>query len=241
MEDLRGLPTLKAAAEGSLAPWWRWPAIFTIVGIAALAIDLPVSYWCRADMPPRELQKLVILCEIFGHGFGAVILVIGLAVLDPARRKFSVRVLTAALGSGLLANVLKLVVARTRPHGFDYSLTVWDTIHQWFPPLDAPANLRSFPSSHTATAIGLAIAFSWLYPRGRWLFACLTVMVALQRINGTAHYLSDTLFGAALGSLFAPLCLPGGMLAPLFERIERRKSDPRLPQVDSPPIDSLAA
>ena len=62
---------------------------------------------------------------------------------------------------------------------------------------------QSFPSGHTATAVGLAIALCWLYPQGCRLFAGLAVLVALQRIHSGAHFLSDTLVSAGLAVALA--------------------------------------
>ena len=67
--------------------------------------------------------------------------------------------------------------------------------------------MQSFPSAHTATAVGLAIGLSWMYPRGRWLFAVFAALVACQRMQSCAHYLSDTLFGATVGFLVATVCI----------------------------------
>jgi undecaprenyl-diphosphatase len=69
------------------------------------------------------------------------------------------------------------------------------------------SKMQAFPSAHTATAFGLAIGLTWLYPRGRWLFATFAVLVACQRIQSGAHFLSDTFFGAALGCVVAAVCI----------------------------------
>ena len=61
-------------------------------------------------------------------------------------------------------------------------------------------DLHSFPSGHTATAVGLAISLD-ADPRGRWLFAVFAALASLQRMTAGAHYLSDSLFGAALACL----------------------------------------
>jgi membrane-associated phospholipid phosphatase len=79
----------------------------------------------------------------------------------------------------------------------------------------------------------LAVALGWLYPRGRWLFAAFAVMVACQRMEGGAHYLSDTLVGAAIGCLVATACVKRGWLAAQFERLERRHRE-RFPWTEEP-------
>jgi membrane-associated phospholipid phosphatase len=81
---------------------------------------------------------------------------------------------------------------------------------------------QGFPSSHTATAAGLAIVLAYFYPRGRWLFPALVVLVAGQRLIDQFHFLSDTFWGAAVGCIFAPLCVYGSGLARGFDRLEER-------------------
>jgi membrane-associated phospholipid phosphatase len=61
--------------------------------------------------------------------------------------------------------------------------------------------VRSFPSGHSATAVALAIALSWIYPRGRWVFAVLAFMACLQRLVSGAHFLSDIMAGSDIAVL----------------------------------------
>jgi membrane-associated phospholipid phosphatase len=143
-------------------------------------------------------------------------------VLDPARRRKLARVLAMSFGAGMVANWLKLLVARVRPHRFDFAGTVQDTFLRWLP-LGAGGSARqSFPSGHTATAVGLAIGLAWLYPRGRWLFAGMAVLVASQRVVSGAHYCSDTLVGMAVGWVFAMPFLHNAWLAAQFDKLESR-------------------
>ena len=97
---------------------------------------------------------------------------------------------------------------------------VAESFGRWFPLLGEGSAGQSFPSAHTATAVGLAIALSWLYPRGRWMFATLALLVACQRIESGYHFASDTIFGAAVGLFIAIACLKNGRLARRFDRIE---------------------
>ena len=157
-----------------------------------------------------------------GHGVGILLIAVTIAVLDPARRVALPRLLTAALGSGLAANLLKLSLSRTRPAHFHWNGNGFDTFCDWFPLLGNSSWTQSFPSSHTAVAAGLAVVLSWMYPRGRWLFPAFAALAGGQRILEEAHYLSDVLWGAAVGCVFAPLCVYGSTLAQFFDRLETR-------------------
>ncbi|MBN2022182.1 MAG: phosphatase PAP2 family protein [Pirellulales bacterium] len=188
--------------------------------LAALAIDVPVAVWCREGRVPGDLAKVLTFSEAFGHGIGVVMLAVAVFVLDPGRRAMLPRVLACSLGAGMCANVLKLLVARMRPRAFDLSASVFDSFTQFLPLGAGGSAAQSFPSAHVATAVGLAFALAWLYPRGRGYFAVLAVLVGGQRIESTAHFPSDVFFGAALGCLAATVCLGEGPVARWFARHE---------------------
>jgi membrane-associated phospholipid phosphatase len=211
------LPRLRTISQ-----LWACAAVLAGLGVASLAIDLPLAGWAHRDACPAIVQKLCGLSETFAHGVGVAMILVLIAVLDPWHRYTLPRIAAAALGSGLLANVFKLLVARTRPHHFDSGADVLDSFHAWFPLLGNRSWEQGFPSSHAATAAGLAIALACLYPRGRWLFPCLAALAGLQRVLSEAHFLSDVFWGAAVGSVFAPLCIYGSRLARAFDRLEER-------------------
>ena len=142
------------------------------------------------------------MAETFGNGLGVLVLAIIVAVLDRRHRLGWLGMLASAWGAGMAANVLKLIVARTRPAHFDFQAgELWDSFGRWLPLVQHGHVEQSFPSAHTATAVGLAIALARLFPHGRWLFAVLAALVAAQRVAVGAHYVSDTLVGAAVGWL----------------------------------------
>lgn len=57
----------------------------------------------------------------------------------------------------------------------------------------------SFPSGHTAAAVGFAAAVAATSPWWGTAAAIPTAMVALERVHSGAHYLSDVAAGAAVG------------------------------------------
>lgn len=175
-----------------------------LASLAALLVDCPLARWCLDGNCPRLLRDLFEVCLPFGLGIGALVVALAIYELDPHGRRALWWVLACALLSGLAANGMKLLVARTRPRGFDFTGDVWTTFGPWLPETGAR---QSFPSGHTATAAGLALALMVLYPRGRRVFALLAVLVACQRIECGAHYLSDVLCSAAVGCLVVACCL----------------------------------
>ena len=173
--------------------------------------------------------------EPFGHGVGVLLVLIAVHQLDPRRRYAIPRLLAMSLGAGLAANVVKLVIARARPFNFNFEGGVADTFGEWFPVLSGGTTNQSFPSAHTATAVGLAVGLIWIYPRGRWLFVTLAMMVACQRVESGYHYLSDTVIGAGIGLFVAMACLNDRRLAAWFGQLEShlRSRQARSPDSDA--------
>jgi membrane-associated phospholipid phosphatase len=219
-------PQAATANMSSTRPPWRLLAVMALLlaAPAAVIIDCPLARWCHDDNCPRLARDFLGLCELFGHGLGLVVIALAIHQLDPLRRRVLPLVIGAALGSGLTANVIKLLVNRTRPRCFDFDTGVWASFAGWFPLLSAGSGGQSFPSAHVATAAGLAVALTWLYPAGRNFFLILVFLVACQRLEASSHYLSDVLVGAAVGFLIGATilrlggrgvdALEAGMVAP---------------------------
>ena len=190
-----------------------------LAAAGALGIDVSVGQWCRAD---RDLDRFFGKFEPFGHGLGVATILISVWLLDPGRRWAIPRVLTVAAASGLAVDLVKVLVVRVRPSHFDFQGSVWTTFGDWLPLGSAGSAGQSFPSGHTATAVGLAVALAWLYPRGRWLFPTLAALVACQRVETGAHWPSDVLAAAAVGCLVGWCCLGTSPISKAFDRWESR-------------------
>jgi membrane-associated phospholipid phosphatase len=228
-----------SAAMPQFCPTYRrffLPLLLAAAAVASLALDLSVGMKTRRwnDKFILEHNKDIKnlhdnlgwfdTFEPFGHGRGVVLVLLALHQLDPKRRWAIPRLAACALAAGGAANLLKLIVARTRPNDLplDFSGSVWDTFGDWLPMFSSQSGLQSFPSAHTAAAAGFAAALIWLYPQGRWFFISLVALVGCQRIFSGAHFPSDVLIGAAAGCLAATFFLYVGRLPILFDRWELR-------------------
>lgn len=138
--------------------------------------------------------------------FGSIWLLLPLASFGAAwlgfrgRRKESGFLLLALLGATVLAQLVKLWVARPRPDLYAISLPM-------------PADL-SFPSAHSMQVAALATALFLLLTRQRaeWhnplkatlamLLAALVVSVGLSRIYLQVHFPSDVLAGLLAGTFW---------------------------------------
>ncbi|MGH7135624.1 MAG: phosphatase PAP2 family protein [Pirellulales bacterium] len=180
--------------------WFVPPIVLLLLAGVALAIDMPVARWAQGRNYPRAVRELMSLAEAFGHGVGVSLVVVTVYTLDPARRRRLPRSIIAVVAAGCGANLIKLLISRSRPGATDLlHLDAWHTFAGWLPLGHNGSPWQSFPSAHTATAVGLALVLSSLYPQGRRLFALFAVAVGLQRILGGAHFPSDVLAGAAIG------------------------------------------
>ena len=181
---------------------WILPFAFAVASILAMSIDIRIASVFKNGLPKslRSLGELLENCETFGHGYGVTLILIAVVVLDPLKWKCLPWLISGSLGSGMMANLLKLSVHRIRPRDFDLTnATVWDTFSRGSVGVK---EMQSMPSAHTATAVGLAVMLSAIYPRGRWYFVVLAILVGLQRITTSAHFPSDVCAGAAVGCLF---------------------------------------
>lgn len=216
-------PRVFSASQGGE---WKRGRIFVVALCLALAaacallIDIPVAVWAGEVRLPGDLKRVIRLAEVFGFGATVVLIILTAAVLDRRTWRIGLRLAASALGAGIVADGVKLLVARQRPRFADIdSTTALDTFSTWLPALNGDAHSsaygyewQSFPSAHSATAAGLAVGLALLHPRGRWLFAAFAALACFQRIDAEAHYLSDCLAGAAIGCVVAAVAarLPAG-------------------------------
>jgi membrane-associated phospholipid phosphatase len=180
---------------------------------------------------PGDLVRLIRLAEAFAYGGSVAILIVAAPTLDPRGWRVAPRLAIGAFGAGLAADLTKLIlVARLRPGAADLSGSVGATFVAWLPAmageqlealgLKYSSKLQSFPSGHTATAVGFAIALTTLYPRGWWLFAVLAILAGTQRMVSQSHFLSDVLAGAALGCIVGAICTSATPIGRWLARLE---------------------
>ena len=135
------------------------------------------------------------------------VLFLALAALDQARlTRLSQAVLAAAMVRvgflflaigvpGLFVAIVKRMIGRARP-------LVGGSLDPYlFAPFIWRADYASLPSGHTTTAFSVLVAFGTLWPRARtalWIYA---LAILDSRLAVTAHYPSDVLAGAVVGTV----------------------------------------
>src|SRR5262249_13176715 len=123
--------------------------VLAALGLAALPLDLPVARWFHDGHCPGEVMRCLAFGETYAPGFGVCWLVLSVFAPD-GRRSLLPRAVALSLGAGLLANIVKLLVVRTRPHEFDLAAgrSVLETFGQWLPVRHVVSGEQSFPSAH---------------------------------------------------------------------------------------------
>ena len=99
--------------------------------------------------------------------------------------------------SGILAQVIKHIAGRARPKLMP-ELGAYS-----FDPLSVKASLASFPSGHATTVFAAAVALSLFVPRARLALFAFALVIAIARVLAGAHYPSDVVAGALLGTFVA--------------------------------------
>lgn len=194
---------------------WAIPGVaFALALAAAHALDGPAHVALRAaDAPLAESKDWYRLLRIMGYGLTWLGVGVALVLLDgprspaPGSRWHWPSALArgpflagSALGAGLLAEGLKLVIRRARPEhpgagddGLPYAFAPWSA--GW------DSSDFGLPSSHAAVAFGAAFALAHLLPRLAPLLMLWAVGCAWTRLLSGDHYLSDVILGAAVGYL----------------------------------------
>lgn len=185
-----------------------WLTVWLLLLVAAFAADQPVKQRLYArsfhDESAQVMKGMWYATAVKSLGDVRAVLVLGVALIAAKWldwRRAVVMVLCAS--TAIASDVIKWVAGRQRPIGKDGLLTpLFD-----FSPFVRPPAGFAFPSGHTMLAFATASCLAVYYPRWRYVFFGLAVLVGLERIAELAHHVSDVVAGAGLGILLGQLVL----------------------------------
>ncbi len=196
-------PPRRGAAEAAVAASAAAAAL-------AVAACLDATLARAAAHAPRALVAFGLVVTEFGRSeyMFAVSALIGLAAVAALRRghrawrgsslrlvaERALYVFLAVALSGIVDQVLKHVIGRARPR----LLRLDGPFH--FEPLSIVDVLASFPSGHTTSAFAAAVALGLVRPAWRGRLLAAACLIGASRVLVGAHYPSDVVGGAALGT-----------------------------------------
>jgi len=102
-------------------------------------------------------------------------------------------VVILVLSDQLSSSVIKPLIGRVRPC---FALENVRLL------IDQP-NSNSFPSSHAANISAMATLFTIQYPKFKWIYIAIAIIISYSRIAVGVHYPLDVLGGALLGIVCA--------------------------------------
>lgn len=118
-----------------------------------------------------------------------------LFLLEEHKRRWIIPLWISISLSAASTIVLKILVQRARPfealtlplvQGADYTFSFWNT---------------SFPSLHTAAVFSLVPILGKEFPKLKWFWMTLALLISFSRVYIGVHYLSDALAACLIGLL----------------------------------------
>jgi membrane-associated phospholipid phosphatase len=182
----------------------RQLAVFTVLVGALVAagyfgVDLPVARTGR-DLDVNIVnvfQYITVLGEAGWYLVGTALL--GLLFHFFWKREEWARrclfIFTAIAASGLITDLIKWLMGRWRPKAY------FDQQIYGFGLFGSGYEQTSFPSGHATTVWALSLSLAVIFPRYRFLWYGLAIIVSISRMVVGAHYLSDILAGLYVAAM----------------------------------------
>ncbi len=164
-----------ARAVSHAPPWVVWPfQQITDFGLSGWFLwPLGLLFLALAALPPLTGFSQAVLAAVMVR-VGFLFLAIGVP--------------------GLTVSIVKRLIGRARP------LAIGHIDPFAFAPFIWRPDYASLPSGHATTAFSVLVAFGTLWPRARTALLLYALAISLSRVMVMAHYPSDVLAGAVVGS-----------------------------------------
>ena len=182
--------------------WWLVAAMLAAALVAHFAADEALARTAQANRLV-ESQVLQWTTELGEAGWwlvpAGVVFAVAAAHRQHNRARWAFAMIAAVGGSGIVVNLLKMAIGKSRPK------LLFDEGRLDFTPFSYGHAVNGFPSGHATTCAAAAVVLALAFPRGRAAFLAAGFALALTRVAIHAHYLSDVCAGFALGTACALL------------------------------------
>jgi membrane-associated phospholipid phosphatase len=181
------------------------PVPLVVVSVASIVLvaviwrfaDAPVTAWAER-IQSDSVQDWIRITNRLGGGMNPAMVVLffylaGVAYGCRRWKRYALAMTLAGAGGGLLAQIIKYAVGRSRPE-------------LWLGPFHhARAAATSFPSGHTVGAFALAGVLLFTSPSRTLRIVAIAIAagVGLSRILAFRHWTSDVVASAAVGLIVA--------------------------------------
>ena len=180
--------------------------ILSVAWLIAMAIgfvlDAPVARWAHRLAVDRDHPGNVFMKMPGDFRFTLAVALALLAWHRDSWRPAGLLALSALFG-GLLYTLFKWFAGRRRPVVLIDPFAFDPFVNGWRGFLDEPN--MSFPSGHATLAFATAATLGICVPRWKPLFYAGAAVVAAERVAENAHYVTDVIAGAGVGTLAAYL------------------------------------
>jgi membrane-associated phospholipid phosphatase len=179
----------------------------TAIAVAALMIwvDHPLALFMAQYRKTMFVNVFEIVTDLANSAIWYAVALVGILLawrqrkLDgsPAahalytqRLRAALFVIASMIASGLLINLIKVIVGRSRPKMLvNEGIADYTPFARWYDDC-------SFPSGHSQSIWAAMIALAWIFPRWRVPLLLFAVVVSSSRVIVGAHYASDVIAGA---------------------------------------------
>ena len=196
-------------------------AVLLLIILSYLFLDLPLARYCKGL--DRSILDFFGTVTEFGistwylAGSFALFLFFRFFQRRPLYAHRSLFLLSSIAFSGIVADIIKVIVGRYRPEMF-FEKGLYGINFINFSLANFSHGLTSFPSGHAATTFSLAGALALFFPGARIPLFCFAAIVGASRVIITSHYFSDALGGAYVGIMSVIF------LKKIFYSLDRRYS-----------------
>jgi len=151
------------------------------------ALDYQLFRLMNESLSSEYLDLPLYIITWLGSVLFTAVFGIATAFID---RRWGKKVVLTLIILGTIFEVVKVMVNRVRPYLAHTAVLPFPP--DWF-------NDPSFPSGHSAFAVGMAFLLSQRYVKLKIVFYGLACIIVFSRMYLGMHYPSDVLAGAALG------------------------------------------